>query len=171
MNVCPIYTLDENTVPIRKLVQKLENDKRIDIIAWKEGASIKVKSGGKEGELQYRNGGDYIDKYNQTWFIEGDIGLLDITVNGDQILYGDYPDALARINSSLHSHEGNFIVVSAKPGYEFIGEGSPTHVGGASHGGLHGQDSLVPLIVTGTKSSPSYLRTVNLKEWILSLIS
>ena len=31
----------------------------------------------------------------------------------------------------------------AKPGYEFIGEGSPTHVGGASHGGLHKQDSFV----------------------------
>lgn len=166
-----IYTLDTNTLPIHKLVQELENDKRIDVIAWQEGPSIRVKSGEKKGELHYRKGGEFIDIYNQSWFIEGDYGLLDITVKGNQILYGDYPDALARINSSLNSHEGNFIIVSAKPGFEFIGEGSPTHVGGASHGGLHQQDSLVPLIVTGTQSLPSYLRLINLKEWILSLIS
>lgn len=166
-----IYTLDTNKLPVHKLVQELENDKRIDVIAWKEGASNRVKSGEKKGELHYRKGGEFIDTYNQTWFIEGDYGLLDITVNGNQILYGDYPDALARIDSSLNSHEGNFIIVSAKPGFEFIGEGSPTHVGGASHGGLHQQDSLVPLIVTGTEVLPSYLRMINLKEWILSLIN
>lgn len=166
-----IYTLDTNTLPINKIVQELEKDKRIDVIAWQEGSSIKIKSGGKKGELHFQKGGEFIDIYNQTWFIEGDHRLLDITVNGNQIVYGDYPDALARIHSSLHSHSGTFIIVSAKPGYEFIGEGSPTHVGGGSHGGLHKQDSLVPLIVTGTHSTPSYLRMVNLKEWILSLIS
>ncbi|MFD6442919.1 alkaline phosphatase family protein, partial [Peribacillus sp. NPDC060186] len=166
-----IYTLDTNTLPINKLVQELENDKRIDVIAWQEGASIKVKSGKKKGELHYRKGGELIDTYNQTWFVEGDHGLLDITVNDNQILYGDYPDALGRLYSSLHSHEGNFIIVSANPGYEFIGEGLPTHVGGASHGGLHQQDSLVPLIVTGTHSTPSYLRMVDIKEWVLSLIN
>ncbi|USK87363.1 alkaline phosphatase family protein [Peribacillus asahii] len=165
-----IYTLDTNTLPIHKLVSELENDNRIDVIAWREGSSIKVKSGGKKGELDYRKGGEFIDTYNQTWFIEGDHELLDITVNDNQILYGDYPDALDRLYSSLNSHEGNFIIVSAKPGYEFIGEGSPTHVGGASHGGLHQQDSLVPLIVTGTHSTPSYLRMVDIKEWVLSLI-
>ncbi|WP_110927457.1 alkaline phosphatase family protein [Bacillus massiliglaciei] len=166
-----IYTLDTNTLPINKLIQELDNDKRIDVIAWLEGATIKVKSGGKKGELHYRKGGELIDIYNQTWFVEGDHGLLDITVNDNQILYGDYPDALGRLYSSLHSHEGNFIIVSAKPGYEFIGEGSPTHVGGASHGGLHQQDSLVPLIITGTRSTPAYLRMVDIKEWVLSLIS
>jgi hypothetical protein len=75
------------------------------------------------------------------------------------------------IHSSLYSHEGNFFIVSAKPGYDFLGEGSPTHVGGASHGGLNQQDSLVPLIVTGTYLAPSHLRLINLKEWILSLIT
>ncbi|MGG0413549.1 hypothetical protein [Peribacillus simplex] len=43
-----IYTLDTNTLAINKLVQELENDKRIDVIAWQEGASIKVKSGEKK---------------------------------------------------------------------------------------------------------------------------
>ena len=159
-----------NTLPIHTLVRELEKDKRIDIIAWQEESSIHVKSGEKSGEFRYRKGGEFIDPYTQTWFIDGDYTLLDITLRDNRILYGDYPDALARIYASLHSHEGNFIIVSAKPGYEFIGEGSPTHVGGASHGGLHQQDSLVPLIVTGTHSKPSFLRILDIKEWILSLI-
>jgi hypothetical protein len=166
-----IYTLDTDALPIHKLIHALENDKRIDVIAWQEGSFIKVKSGEEKGELHFRDGGELYDKYNQTWFMEGNYRLLDITVDGNQIHYGDYPDALSRISSSLKSHDGNFIIVSAKPGYEFIGEGSPTHVGGASHGGLHRQDSLVPLIVTGTDSKPAHLRMIDLKEWILSLIS
>ncbi|WP_141430665.1 alkaline phosphatase family protein [Bacillus sp. 03113] len=165
-----IYSLDTNTLPIHKLIQEVEKDKRIDVIAWKENSFIKVRSGEQKGELVYSKDGEFVDAYNQSWFIEGDKEILDITVNNQQINYGDYPDALARINSSLHSHEGNFIIVSAKPGYEFIGEGSPTHIGGASHGGLHKQDSLVPLIITGTESTPSYSRLVDVKEWILSLI-
>lgn len=165
-----IYTLDMDTVSINELVQVVQNDKRIDVIAWKDGSLIKVRSGEQKGEIRYSKGGEYLDQYNQSWFIEGKKELLDITINDRQVYYGEYPDALARIHSSLHSHEGNFIIVSAKPGYEFIGEGSPTHVGGASHGGLHKQDSLIPLIVTGTKTSPPYLRMVNIKEWVLSLI-
>lgn len=165
-----IYTLDLNTLPIKKLIEEVEKEERIDVIAWKEGTFIKVRSGGKKGELRYRIGGELIDIYDQSWSIEGDIELLNISINDKRIRYGDYPDALARIYSSLHSHEGDFIIVSAKPGYEFIGEGSPTHVGGASHGGLHQQDSLVPMIITGTHSVPSYLRLMDLKEWVLSLI-
>ncbi|MBM7587134.1 putative AlkP superfamily pyrophosphatase or phosphodiesterase [Bacillus pakistanensis] len=165
-----IYTLDKEVLPIHTLIETLQNDKRIDVIAWQEGSLIKITSGEKKGELHFREGGDLYDEYNQKWFIEGDLGLLDIRIDENQIHYGDYPDALARLSSSLKSHEGDFIIVSAKPGYEFIGEGSPTHVGGASHGGLHQQDSLVPMIVTGTDSTPSHLRMINLKEWILSLI-
>ena len=68
------------------------------------------------------------------------------------------------------SHDGDYLVVNAKPGYEFLAESSPTHVGGASHGGLHEQDSLVPMIVTGTNTKPKNLRILDLKDWILSLI-
>nr|WP_256243543.1 alkaline phosphatase family protein [Bacillus sp. V3B] len=166
-----IYTLDTAMLSITNLAEKVQHDKRIDVIAWKEGDLIKVRSGEKKGELRFSVGGEFLDTYNQSWFIEGDLELLDITVHDKKISYRNYPDALARIHSSLHSHEGNFIIVSAKPGYEFIGEGSPTHVGGASHGGLHRQDSSVPMIVNGTSTTPSYLRIINLKEWILSLIS
>ena len=165
-----IYTLNPDTVPVHQLVQKLEKDKRIDVIAWKEDTFIHVKSGEKNETFRFHKDGEYTDAYNQSWCMEGNPELLNMTLHNNRIEYGDYPDALARIYSSLYSHEGEFIVVSAKPGYEFIGEGSPTHVGGASHGGLHKQDSFVSLIISGTESIPSNLRIVDLKEWILSLI-
>lgn len=72
--------------------------------------------------------------------------------------------------ASFFSHEGDYLIANAKPGYEFIGEGSPTHVGGASHGALHKQDTLVSMIITGTDTMPAYNRLVDIKEWILDLV-
>lgn len=164
-----IYSLNKKEIPITTLSEELAKDKRIDVIAWKDSQCIKVKSGVKNGILKFHSNGDYYDEYKQSWFVEGDMDILDLTLTDEEISYGEYPDALARLYSSLHSHQGDFLIASCKPGHEFIGEGSPTHVGGASHGGLHKQDSLIPMIVTGTNTRPSYLRMVDLKEWILSL--
>ncbi|WP_221566832.1 alkaline phosphatase family protein [Alkalihalobacillus sp. TS-13] len=166
-----IYTLDPNKLPISDLVPHLEKDKRIDMIAWKDESWVEVRSGVNKGKLKFHPDGDYTDEYGQTWSVEGDLGLLDISKKENDLEYGDYPDAFARIHSSLNSHQGEYLIASVKPGYEFKGESSPTHVGGASHGGLHAQDSYIPMIVTGTSSSPNHLRTVDLKEWVLSLIS
>lgn len=165
-----VYTLDENALPLNMLADELAHDSRIDVIAWKEGDIVKIRSGAKEGELRFRKAGDYIDPYNQSWSIDGNTEILDLTVEGKNISYGDYPDALARIFSSLGSHTGNFLIANARPGCEFIGESSPSHIGGASHGGLHKEDSLIPMIVNGTEKQPDYLRIVNLKEWLLRLI-
>ncbi|MCP8616048.1 alkaline phosphatase family protein [Salirhabdus salicampi] len=164
-----IYTLHPDIIPKRKIVERLKQDKRIDIITWEENGVIHVQSGLKDGELLFREGGPLFDEYNQNWTLEGDISLLDIRTFGNNLLYGQYPDPLARLLSSLRSHDGDYVVANASPGYEFIGEGSPTHLGGGSHGGLHGQDSFVSLIITGTESRPQHLRIVDLKDWILSL--
>jgi hypothetical protein len=101
-----------------------------------------------------------------TWDLAGDVGVLNLTVKNNKIFYDEYPG----LYSWLTSHEGNYLVVSAKRGFEFIGKGSPTHVGETSHEGLHKQDSLVPMIVTGTDSSPKHLRIIDLKDWILTMI-
>ncbi|MDQ0217869.1 hypothetical protein [Peribacillus cavernae] len=165
-----IYTFDLTNVPLHDLARILQKDKRIDVIAWKKGQQIEVRSGELEGEFLFQPDGEYYDQYGQSWSLNGDENLLNLTLCDREIKYGVYPDALARIHSSLYSHEGDFLIVSAKPGHEIIGEGSPTHVGGAGHGGLHEQDTLVPMIITGTDSNPSHLRMVDLKKWILSLI-
>ncbi|WP_233253052.1 MULTISPECIES: alkaline phosphatase family protein [unclassified Geobacillus] len=133
-----------------------------------EKESVHVISGVRPGRLIFKPNGPLVDEYEQSWDLAGDAGVLNLTVKNNKIFYDEYPDALARLYSSLTSHGGNYLVASAKPGFEFIGEGSPTHVGGASHGGLHKQDSLVPMIITGTDSSPKHLRMIDLKDWILT---
>ena len=165
-----IYSLDSEKLPLSNIVQVLQKDNRIDVIAWRESETVYVTSGTKTGELSFQPDGQYVDQYEQSWTITGDLEVLDLTLKNNELLYGHYPDALARLYSSLNSHIGDYLVATAKPGYEFIGEGSPTHIGGASHGGLHQHDSLVPMIVTGTDTAPKHSRIVDLKDWILSLI-
>lgn len=165
-----IYTLDTEKVPLEDLTRILQTDNRIDVIAINRNKSITVTSGIHSGSLHFHPEGDFIDEYGQSWFLEGNLEILDLKITDKKIKYNDYPDALARLYAPFYSHDGDYIIVSAKPGYEFIGEGSPTHIGGASHGGLHKQDSLVSLIITGTNSTPSHLRILNIKKWLLSLI-
>ena len=101
----------------------------------KREKSVTVTSGLHGGHLHFQPEGEYADEYGQSWFIEGNTEILDLSITNKTVKYGDYPDALSRLYSSFFSHEGEYLIVSAKPGHEFIGEGSPTHVGGASHGG------------------------------------
>ncbi|QGQ48739.1 alkaline phosphatase family protein [Metabacillus sediminilitoris] len=168
--MCFIYTLDSDRILLENLAKTLQKDERIDVIAWKKDNSILVTSGIQDGKLIFHPSGDFRDEYGQSWSIEGDTAILDLSINKNMISYGVYPDALARLYTTFFSHEGDYLVVNAKPGYEFLAESSPTHVGGASHGGLHEQDSLVPMIVTGTDTKPKNLRILDIKDWILSLI-
>lgn len=165
-----IYSLNEQTLPLSKLSANLAADSRIDVIAWKEGETVKVRSGVRKGELRFRSGGDYTDPFGQTWELDGEPAILDLTVDEKMISYGDFPDALARVKSSLHSHPGNFLIANAAPGSEFIGESSPKHIGGASHGGLHKYDTLIPMIVNGTNKMPENPRIVDLKKWLIELM-
>ncbi len=164
-----VYSLDKR-VPLIQIAKLLQTDARIDVIAWKEGKDIHVMAGNKGGQLSYRRKGNYIDPYHQTWSLTGNLSILDIEAKGKHITYHNYPDALARLYSALHSHPGRQLVVTASPGYELVGENSPTHLNGGGHGSLHKQDSLVPMIVTGTDTAPKHLRIVDIKDWVLQLI-
>lgn len=101
-----------------------------------------VVSGEKHGYFSFCEGGNYRDEYKHSWTVSGDEDLLNLTIIDQRIENRDYPDALARLSSSLRSHKGNYIVVTAKPGYEF-------------------QD----------KASPRHTRIVDLKSWILRLLT
>ena len=70
----------------------------------------------------------------------------------------------------MPSQEGRFIIVDAKPSYEFIEKHSHNHAGGGAHGSLHKVDSVVPIIVTGASELPASDRLVDLKRWILQLL-
>ncbi|MBU8879171.1 alkaline phosphatase family protein [Bacillus sp. FJAT-29790] len=164
-----IYKISKG-ISIKDIARRLQSDSRIGWIAWKEKDMIHVISGEHEGMLTFHSGGPFSDVYNQVWSLDGNSSILDLTIRNKQITYGDYPDALARLYGAIHSQVGEFLIVDAKSGYEFIGESSPQHSGGAAHGSMHKDDSLTPIIVTGTNKSIDQLRIVDLKNWILDFL-
>lgn len=166
-----IYVLDHR-LAMTKLVDLLKKDKRIDVIAWKEENWIRVESSIKSGSLLYRPNEEIRDEYGQLWKVRGELAILDLKVKKDgTLVYDKYPDALARLYGALHSQSGRFIVVNAKPGHEFKAQLTPFHLAGAAHGSLHKQESLVPLIIAGTSEKPIYPRMVDLKEFIMRIVS
>jgi hypothetical protein len=163
-----INILDEE-ISYRDIVRLCKLEKKLDVIAWQESDGwIHVVSGQTEGVLSFRSNGDYSDEYEQKWELEGDISILDLTLDEQKIQYGIYPDALSRLAGTL-TPKDRAIVVTISPGYEIVGQGSPKHKG-ASHGSLHHLDSLVPMILTGIKQTPEHLRFINLKKWLLQLL-
>ncbi|WP_458475714.1 alkaline phosphatase family protein [Paenibacillus sp. TH7-28] len=168
-----VYSLKPETA-LRGIADILRSDKRIDTVAWEENGRTVVYQGGSAKTLEFRQGGELIDPYGQTWTVEGDGEVLDLKLvdsgsGKSRLTYGKYPDALGRLQGALNSHQGRFLVVTAKPGYELTEAGSPTHPGGGAHGGLDQATSLVPLIICGTDKRPEHLRTVDLKPFLLEL--
>ncbi|MDQ0113649.1 alkaline phosphatase family protein [Paenibacillus harenae] len=166
-----VYKLHtQQTLP--NIAGKLMNDKRIDLIAWREGDWIRARQGGTGRSLSYRAGGRWKDEYGQSWTWEGDASVMGMGVDQKQsrLSYGQFPDGLQRLSGALHSHKGQFFVVTTKEGYELTGGSSPEHTGGAGHGAMNANVSLVPLIVAGTNHKPDKLRMVDMKDYILDLI-
>lgn len=164
-----IYVVDP-ALRVEEVVDVLREDGRIGFLAWRDEETIRVVGNRGKGSLSFRHGGSLKDDYNQQWEIKGDLSVLDIRQVEKKLVYGNYPDAFARLEAALRSHEGRIIVADALPGYEFVRKGSPVHRGGAAHGSLHADDSLVPVIVTGTRTQPEHRRIVDLQKWMLRLI-
>lgn len=164
-----VYAIDEQ-VELTEVMRQLKREERLDIIAAKDEDHVRVMQGNSEKTFSFAPGGSYSDEFGQMWTLSGDHEVLDLTITDNRIQYGRYPDALARLYGAIHSHEGRYVVVTVKPGYELAGESSPTHVGGGAHGSLHEIDSLVPLIVSGTDQEPRTRRIVDIKDWILKLL-
>ncbi len=167
-----VYSLNKER-SLRDTARLLTNDPRIDFIAWKEKEWINVIQGSSSKQLKYKAGGSLTDSYNQSWTVEQDYKVLDLKVQSStqSLDYDQYPDVLKRLSGALHSHSGDFLVVTAKPGYEFTGGSSPMHKGGGGHGSIQKKESLVPLIIAGTDRKPNYLRIVDLKAYLLNLLS
>lgn len=156
----------------QRVLNAVSGDPRIDVIAWKESDWVHVRKGGSSATLRYKKGGKSRDGYGQSWTLEGDAKILDLTLGADgSVSYGDYPDGLSRLYGALYSQETDVIVITAAPGYQFTSEGSPNHTGGGSHGSLHKQDSLIPLIIAGTSAQMVQpARLVDLKAFIWKVL-
>ncbi|MFC7684885.1 alkaline phosphatase family protein [Ureibacillus sp. GCM10028918] len=163
--------LNDEKIEMNEIIDQLKEDKRIGFIAWKDKNFNYVISPEKENVLSFSKTGQYKDSFNQSWNLEGDFSILDFSISQDRLIqYGNYPDGLSRLYGALHSHEGRYIIVDAKPSHEFIEEHSHDHAGGGAHGSLHEVDSIVPLIVSESDTKPKYNRLVDIKEWILEIV-
>lgn len=163
--------INDNTIEMNSIIEKVKEDKRISFIGWKDGDTNYVASPEKETVLSFSKSGQFKDLYSQSWNLDGDLSLLDISTSDDGFIqYGSYPDGLARLDGALHSHEGRFLIVDAKPSYEFIEQHSHDHAGGGAHGSLHQIDSMVPLIISGVDSQPKFNRLVDIKDWLLEIV-
>jgi hypothetical protein len=101
------------------------------------------------GTLRFTPGGDVEDLRGERWSVEGDLATLDLRVEDGIVRSDEYPDALGRIWSALRCRQSGEVLMSAKPGYEFLDWGRSHHVGGGSHGSLHVNDSHGVLLWAG----------------------
>jgi hypothetical protein len=101
------------------------------------------------GELRFTRGGDVADLRGGRWSIEGEHAALDLRIHDGVVTSVAYPDALGRIWAALRCRRAGEVLLSAKPGYEFLDWGGAHHVGGGSHGSLHANDSLGALLWCG----------------------
>lgn len=169
--MCYVYSLSPRA-PIPGLVERLNQDQRIDHIAWKQNEWIHVVQGSRQ--LSFRRGTQFMDRYGERWDIEGDTNLLGLQMSPEDrtVSSMEYPDALSRLASAFHSHEGEYLIVSAKPGMEIAADGAPNHPGGGNHGSLHALDSLFPFIIAPKETTPPPPeRIVDVKNYILSIMS
>ncbi|MFZ3173004.1 MAG: alkaline phosphatase family protein [Carboxydocellales bacterium] len=172
--MCHIYVLrwrEHRKAAIKhRIIQLLQEDERIDQIMWKEihhGVAQYVVSKG-ESRLSFSKGGTRVDEYGQSWSWEGDLTVVDgYTEQDGELTFAAYPDSFNRISSLLECAQAGDVVCTAKLGYEFGGEGAPTHPGTGSHGSLHWEDSCVPLIITGTEQKLEHPRILDFVPFIL----
>jgi hypothetical protein len=165
-----VYNLTDDFA-LRDIAAVLRHDPRIDFAAWKENEWVQVLQCGTGKTLQYKKNGELLDPYRQAWTVKGDPAVLDLRIDGTKLTYDGYPDALNRLASALDSHAGAFLVLTAKPGYEFAFGGAPLHSGGGAHGSLSREDSLVPVLIHGTDARPGNRRIVDLKAYLMKLLS
>jgi predicted AlkP superfamily pyrophosphatase or phosphodiesterase len=148
-----IYALDERRARrlIRRSIRAVKYLDGVDLIITSTRTDVDeavVQS--RRGELRFTAGGDLVDLRGERWSVEGDLAVLRAELQDGRFLSTEYPDALARIWSSLHCPNSGDVLLSASPGFEFVDWGGSDHVGGGSHGSLHRTDSLGALLWCGT---------------------
>lgn len=173
--ICPnermafIYILQRQSRLLPEVVGILAKDERNAQIAWRTcNNSYCVLQGGTEKKVLFSHRGPYWDEYGQTWDFDGDLNVVDAHLQeNERLVFGDYPDAFSRLVSALEGRTECRIVVSARPGYEYLGEGAPIHPGGGSHGSLEQGDSTVPMIIAGASPQLEHPRIIDLFSVIL----
>jgi hypothetical protein len=120
---------------------------RADARPAAEAAEAVVSDGARE--LRFRPGSAVRDRRGSGWELDGDLGVLDLRIDGASVDGDAYPDALGRLWAALVAPNAGDVLVSLSDGCECVDWGGASHAGGGSHGGLGAEDSLGPLLVCG----------------------
>jgi hypothetical protein len=157
--ICPssraaqIYVLDRERE--RELIPRIERTamalEGVDLVMrMTDHPDGEAAVRGPRGELRFAPRGELRDLRGERWSVEGDMDLLGLKVRDGEVSSATYPDALARMWSALRCRTAGELLLSARPGYEFVDWGGDHHVGGGSHGSLHANDSYGTLLWCGT---------------------
>ncbi len=156
--VCPgarsaqVYVVEEERREglAPRLAEDLCEVEGVDLVARRGHEEGIVQT--RRGELRFARGGELVDPRGESWSVDGDLQALGLEVEDGIVRSQDYPDALARLWSALDCPRSGDVLLSAKPGVEFMDWGGHDHVGGGSHGSLHRCDSLGVLLMCGVGS-------------------
>ena len=189
LKVCPnlraahIYFRRFTPDLLQGAVEQLLPDPRIDQIMWRADLTGKEDRGFRvvtrnRGSLLFWKGADgdktARDHYGCPWSWQGDLSTIDAHVSEENVILSEnYPNAFERIASILNLEDNGHLMVTAWPGYEFKLPRTSIHGGGGSHGSLHAQDSVVPLLIAGAPGGielPPYPRTVDVAPICLNVL-
>jgi hypothetical protein len=160
--VCPaqrsahVYVLDESRrgpLVAEIAARSLELD-GVDVVTWRDGDQGVIASATR-GELRFAPGGRLRDARGNSWTVTGDLEVLGAQRDGDVLAMPDYPDALDRVWAALTCPTAGDVALSSGAGWEFVDWGGAAHVRAGSHGSLHADDSLAPLIMCGLEGTPA----------------
>jgi hypothetical protein len=162
-----VYLLPANgdTADHREVAESLAATEGIDLVCWLEGRGgtplARLEAGAPTGEevwavveraghrLRFRPGGSVADLRGGEWEVEGELDALAAEVEDGRLRSERYPDPLARVHAALTAPHAGDMIVSLEPGYEAVDWGGTSHAGGGSHGSLHRDDSVGPLLFCG----------------------
>jgi Type I phosphodiesterase / nucleotide pyrophosphatase len=162
-----VYLLpgDGGRAGLREVAERLAATEGVDLICWLEDRNgdpiVRREPGSPKADdvmavverngrrLGFRRGDGVRDRRNGAWDLVGDPRALEASVEGHRFDSPEYPDSLARVFAALRAPNAGDVIVSLSPGYECVDWGGVSHAGGGSHGALHRDDSLGPLLFVG----------------------
>lgn len=180
MRAAEVYLRQPGAEMVAGVCRDMLQDDRVDQVIWREPRDerdVFHVATRERGSLQFRrapNGaGSARDEYGGRWEVDGEPGALDLSLDGGEVCYGAYPNALERVANGVdHPREGR-LWVTARPGCEFRMPGQSIHPRGGSHGTLHELDSLVPLLIAGAAAEPPFRaapRIVDAAAWCATFL-
>ena len=156
---------------LAEVVETLGRDERIAHLTWREGDTFHVASPAR-GRLSFRRGLRHRDRLGFSWRWWGDPSVLDVHGGRVHVEFEAFPDAFARVAGALENTSAGELLLTAREGCEFAGNGEEAHLGGGSHGGLLSAESRVPFVVAGPHAfSIDNVRTIlDAAPWITTAL-